>query len=373
MRSYTDPRQSLAYLDEALRAFAVLQDVAALAFVRCHRGLIQCFDGDTVAGIAAMADGVTAVAACGDAARERLRERTSRLHADDADAFEGTLALWLSHTGRFAEARACGERFLARRSISGEVHVQDASGEGDAYNGLGRTYAATGLPEQARRAFAQARAAHLAVGHYVHVGGCAIADLWWVVLPYYTDQRAEWTRLAQLAADALIRAESSGIPGIHPRLPYLAPLFVEGGWTEVNAVAGAVRTAEGERESTSLYVTYIRPLLGMLAVAQGDTPRAWRLVREALVAGPQPAPEGHLLLSTLPLQRLAAELALDGGDPATAKEWLDAHDRWLAWSGAALGRSEGQALWARYHRLRGDANAAHDAAERALAHATDPR
>jgi DNA-binding CsgD family transcriptional regulator len=52
---------------------------------------------------------------------------------------------------------------------------------------------------------------------------------------------------------------------------------------------------------------------------------------------------------------------------------LEAHDRWLAWSGTVRGRSEGQRLWARYHRQAGDAGKAGEHAERALAHATEPR
>jgi len=73
------------------------------------------------------------------------------------------------------------------------------------------------------------------------------------------------------------------------------------------------------------------------------------------------------------VQRVAAALALDEGDLRSAKEWIEAHDRWLAWSGAVYGRSEGQALRARYQRQSGDIEQARAHAERALAHATEPR
>ncbi|MDQ6832521.1 MAG: hypothetical protein M3008_03895, partial [Chloroflexota bacterium] len=69
----------------------------------------------------------------------------------------------------------------------------------------------------------------------------------------------------------------------------------------------------------------------------------------------------------------AIQLALDARDLVTAKEWLDAHDGWLAWSGAVPGQSEGQALWAQYHWQAGDTEQARAHAERALAHATEPR
>jgi DNA-binding CsgD family transcriptional regulator len=51
----------------------------------------------------------------------------------------------------------------------------------------------------------------------------------------------------------------------------------------------------------------------------------------------------------------------------------EAHDRWLAWSGAVLGQSEGQALWAHYHRQAGSKGEAYEHAKRALGHATEPR
>jgi DNA-binding CsgD family transcriptional regulator len=52
---------------------------------------------------------------------------------------------------------------------------------------------------------------------------------------------------------------------------------------------------------------------------------------------------------------------------------LEAHDRWLAWNGAVLGRAEGQLGWAAYHRAAGDLGSACEHGSRALAHASDPR
>src|SRR5262249_12252076 len=69
----------------------------------------------------------------------------------------------------------------------------------------------------------------------------------------------------------------------------------------------------------------------------------------------------------------AAALALDAGDLPGAHAWLDAHDRWLTWSGTVQGQSEGHALWAQYRRQAGDPVQARIHAEQALAHATEPR
>jgi DNA-binding CsgD family transcriptional regulator len=57
----------------------------------------------------------------------------------------------------------------------------------------------------------------------------------------------------------------------------------------------------------------------------------------------------------------------------SGEPWLEAHERWLTWSGVLLGLSEAQALWARYYRAAYDSEQARRHADRALAHASEPR
>jgi DNA-binding CsgD family transcriptional regulator len=113
--------------------------------------------------------------------------------------------------------------------------------------------------------------------------------------------------------------------------------------------------------------------LGAIAQGQGDFARAWQLVHEDMPEGLATAPGTGNYATTLLLQRLAATLALNADDLRMAEGWLVAHDRSLAWSGAVLGRSEGQALWSRYYRAAGEAHRACIAAVQALALATAPR
>ena len=97
-------------------------------------------------------------------------------------------------------------------------------------------------------------------------------------------------------------------------------------------------------------------------------------MREALPDGPATAPVSHFIGNrTVSLARLAVALALDAGDLVTARAWLEMHDRWLTWSGAVPGRSEGHLGWAAYHRAAGGIALAQDHAERALAQASAPR
>ena len=64
--------------------------------------------------------------------------------------------------------------------------------------------------------------------------------------------------------------------------------------------------------------------------------------------------------------RVAVTLCLDRDDLAAARAWLDAHDRWLAWSGAVLGRADGQCAWASYCLAAGDLGQARHHATQAL-------
>ena len=110
-----------------------------------------------------------------------------------------------------------------------------------------------------------------------------------------------------------------------------------------------------------------------IAAKQGDRTTAAALVVEWLPGGAATPPGATQIRDALSIQRLAARLAVDAGDLPAAHAWLDAHDRWLAWSGAVLGQADGHLGWAAYHRAAGDLSAAQRHAEAALAHASAPR
>jgi DNA-binding CsgD family transcriptional regulator len=370
MRRYANPQKAVAYLTEAQRVLVMINDAAADAFFICHRGLLRCIAADIPAGMAEMRAGVAELAALPEADRMRLRAQAQRVGTSDPDEFEGTFALWLANTGQYAEARERGEQFIAHRPVRAEAHSQDGSGLGDAFNSLGHTYAALGLPPQARRAFAQAREVHGAVGHFAHVGSVAGLDLWWVVVPYCTDQVEERLRLAEEATTAYTRTMGIGIPDVVRRQPYALLRWIEGEWDEARAMMAA--TWE-DRIQLRGGIRLEQPVWGALEAAQGNHTAAWKAVHAVLPDGADTAPGIEYVLIAMPAQRLAAHLALAAGDSALARDWLLAHDHWLEWSGAVLGQSEGQAMWAHYHRQIGDAAQSLEHAERALAHASEPR
>jgi tetratricopeptide (TPR) repeat protein len=132
--------------------------------------------------------------------------------------------------------------------------------------------------------------------------------------------------------------------------------------------------AARDTSALSLDRAWNLPSVGAMARAQGEVEEAWAVVREGLPDGPQTEP-GTTHFTAVDLCCLAARLALDAGDHAQTRQWLEAHDRWLTWAGAEVqwGRTDGHLAWAEYHRALGEPEAAQQRAEQALAAANAPR
>ncbi|HET8628937.1 MAG TPA: AAA family ATPase [Thermomicrobiales bacterium] len=367
LRRYADPRRGIAALVDAGRLAVEAGDRALAGGCQLLGGLLRCFVGDVRRGLGELAAGCDALDALAPADRERWPGGA----AARGDP-RGTLVLWLAITGRYAAALAQAERAGAGWPVpaSGRPpgRFAEGSGYGDGLQGLGLAHAALGRPDEARRAYAAARAEYRAVGHAMNLGDTTWLELAQVAVPYRADDLAERRALAAEAEEAWRRA-SGALADFPPRLAWLPLLLVEGGWAEARGLAEAA-AAPGGRAN---WRHFARSLLAPLARELGDPGLAWRLVREHLPAGHATAPGDTPLLNGLELLRLAAALALDARDPATARAWLAAHDRWLAWSGAVLGRAEGALGWAAYHRAAGDPAAARERAAAALAHASEPR
>ncbi len=64
---------------------------------------------------------------------------------------------------------------------------------------------------------------------------------------------------------------------------------------------------------------------------------------------------------------------MERGDLAKARSWLEAHDRWIEFSGTVPSRAEGQTRWAQYYRATVDQTRARKCAEAAFELASNPR
>jgi DNA-binding CsgD family transcriptional regulator len=363
---HADPRRALTTLDEVERLATQAGDRGLAAQMQGSRGFIRCILGDHRRGLAdlkAEVDGLDAMAA-DDYERLRARLATESIPLDPNHG-RGTFAIRLTRVGRYAEARQIAEHVVANAPPPGEIIERGGSFVGDAYNALIEIYGAQGLPERAEWAFTQALATYRAAEHHMLVQGSSMYAMRWLFLPYRAEGVAERRRVAAEAVAANRRTGGAG-GNVPPQFASLALLFTEGEWTEINRATPALLGP-----ITLLDLT--RAVLGPLARAQGDTDQAWEYVRGTLPHGLATEPGETEFMPAVAIQRLAAALALDAGDRDTARAWLEAHDRWLAWDGVVLGQSEGQALWARYYRSAGDIDRATAHAQQALAHATEPR
>ncbi|HET8632494.1 MAG TPA: AAA family ATPase [Thermomicrobiales bacterium] len=373
LRRYVDPRRGLAEMEGAARLAAAAGDRGLATGCRFLGGLLRCLAGDLRRGLGEMAAGCDAYDALAPADRERWRQ----VVADGGH--REALALWLAAAGRFAEALAQAEAGDAVRpppaagQLAGSLVRTTAYADGR--QGLGVAHAALGRPAEAQRALAEARAAYRAGGESLLVVSTAWRELARVVLPYRADRPAERRALAAEAEEAWRQAGGAAAE-LPPRFAWLPLLVLDGAWAEARGLAVVAAAPGGEAGARAIppaVRAIAKSLLALLARERGEPALAWRPVRAELPDGPATAPGDAMFLDTLALQRLAAALCLDVGDPPRARAWLEAHDRWLDWNGTVLGRAEGALGWAAYHRAAGDLATARQHAETALAHATEPR
>jgi DNA-binding CsgD family transcriptional regulator len=258
-------------------------------------------------------------------------------------------ALTFAFVGRLREAAAALEG--AALSASG-------------YFALAIAEATLGRPEAARAALRDFRDTFPATNPRL-IGQSLRFEEMYVTLPYHADDAPA---VRQVTAELEERLGKT-VLGIPPRMIRMPMLIIQGGWDEawsyVPLVRRSARTTQAEMRGLTL--------VGMLARARGERAVVREMVAEMFPEGAGHEPGTLPFRYGLALQETAAALALDDEDLSAAKGWLDAHDRWLAWSGAVLGQSEGQALWAQYHRQAGDLEQACMHAERALVHAATPR
>ena len=367
LRRVGTPRKALEHLDEALRIATLVEDRALAAAARYTRGLCLFFT-------AAYDDAIRELGAGADALEALPLEEQERLDlGPDAEGLptatnpRGMLVVVLAELGRVAEAVSMGEETHEGRPRHTPLGELGWAHHGDRDTGLGIAHALAGHPDAARAAFARARAIFRAGDNPDYLGSSATLELLLLALPCGAERPEQQDQLVAEVAEAGRRGSATAEGRVHvARLPLLA---LRGRWPEALAEADAAMR-EGSRGSWQVYVS---PILGEIARLRGEPEAAWPYIRALLLHGPQTAPGTLLLWGGLALIRLAAALALDAVALPQAHAWLLAHDRWLAWSGAVLGQSEGHTLWAAYHRATGDTARAREYAARALAHASEPR
>jgi DNA-binding CsgD family transcriptional regulator len=232
-----------------------------------------------------------------------------------------------------------------------------------AYGELGRIDDARAAYAHARRIFAST------TDNIPGIAQSAWHELSWLLIPCMTEAVEEQERLAAITDTTWVQASGALPNDDPPQLARLPIMELRGEWAEAREIGNRVHASGLHLEHRFVGIG----AMGRLARYQGDPDFAWRLIQDWLPTGPATAPGSARFHDTLELQRLAAVLAIDQGEHAAARTWLEAHDHWLAWSGAVLGRADGAQVWAVYHHATGDTAQAQACATEALALATEPR
>ena len=281
---------------------------------------------------------------------------------------QGLLIHWMAQSGHFADALELGSQWSRDDETlerAGHVNRQWAR---SANHGLALVHQILGHPEEAEVLWRRASVDAAHVGDFVVEAATLGRLMFGVLVPYYADQPQRIARNLEEIRQASQRGElqAKGTP-LAEFCEFYADL-VAGRWDQARAFEERLVTS-----AMAIFVNLVGPSRGRLARNQGRPEQAWQRVYELLPEGPATNPGERYFVTGLAGQLLAADLALDSGDLAIAREWLEAQDHWLEWSGAVIGHAEAALGWARYWLSRDQIDKAHECANAALQHASAPR
>ena len=382
----SDPAGCLEHLAEARRLALHAGDELLDTYASIIEGLIQEFQGSLREGIRKIEAGVARLDAL---ARSRTPHQPhalqTTLFADSVrlnhEALQGvlrapnpgrgTLVQWYAAVGLCDKALSTGNHFLEHEV--GESGARESAGHAvyDAYLGTGVAHVIRGEPDQALEALTWALDGYRRWDHRILASATCHTIVESVLLPYFTDRVRDRDDMVKLA-NRLIEGQAAAAGATNPMGYYdpsaAWPLIVSGDWDTAWEIS-SVMVRQASAAVWKWRATYV---LGWLSWARGELDNARQYI-DSVIPDPGPSTPGdHPYLETIAMQRLAARLALDSGEPATARAWLAAHDRWLAWADAVHGRAEGRLLWADCYLVTGDEDRARDAAGQALQQAMSP-
>ena len=303
---------------------------------------------------------------------DRARARANAVTASERDAPLSAVLMHTGHTGRYARALALGEGWLIPTATA--LDADPASPVwAEGWIGLASTYMGLGRLAEARDAVDRACAGYERAGLHVAATVAYFIMLRWLTMPYSADDIRERERVLASALAAGERGRGAwddfGFVGALDWLG-IALRLVEGRWDD----PGFAQTeALIRREACEYSIAQSADMPRVAASGARRTTGSMGTDRCHCPRGVATEPGVMQAMPASETRCVAVSLALDEGDLPLARAWLEAHDRWLDWSGAVLGRSAGQALWARYHQQIGDSTQAYACAQSALDHATSPR
>jgi DNA-binding CsgD family transcriptional regulator/tetratricopeptide (TPR) repeat protein len=388
LQRYSNAAHGIESLRLASRLAELAGDRVLTAEAIYSRGLLHCFADAWDPGVGEMADGIARMEALPEnegrdswstvnwladalpmidlAVSAGVDPAADTLTAVGINHRRGSLPWFLATSGRAAEARAMAETFLGH--VEGiDVGPLVLSNTGHAAFGLGMAHAALGDPRNARMAFARAREIYERLDHHAVIAFVFLTELQDVMMRYFATDLAGRQRCADEGQAALERAGGAFLSDISFRRAQVPVMWIDGRWSEAREIAG-----DSVLHGHYVLRRQVTNALAPIAYHQGCREEAWGHVTSLLAEGPATSPGTAVLHDALMLQQLAADLALDDGDRELARAWLEANDRWLAWSGSVAERAGNALAWARFDMIAGDLASASGHADRAMDAARHP-
>jgi len=329
---FTDLSRAINLLESARTLALDIGDATLSAGTRYHLGFLKCWNGQITAGVREMAAAIYEIESLSQTEFESL-QLVESFGSRERGEHRGTLIGWYALTGRYREAIELSTPFV-ESSGDGSYGQPKASRHpiADGYAGRAASLAMLGQPDQAIVLFEYAQQTFAAVGNNVQVGWTCLAEFMHVVTPYASDNRVrrDWLFTRMIEMDA-----TDNLPG-GVRLADIATMFVnlnDGDWHTAREAADRVYASEALRWIAA-------PVLAELAVHNGDSEAFSRIIVAALPAGPATEPGSKIYTTSLRLMYLSVLDAMFSGDADGVAAWVEALERWIAWSGSVVGRAE---------------------------------
>jgi DNA-binding CsgD family transcriptional regulator len=372
---FLDPSLSVKYFQSAREAALDAGDRGAAAYALYRIGFNRSNLRDAGRGLEDMRNGVQEMAEAPEDV-ERLGRWFGPSWTKEMNSLEegiGTLVFCLAGFGRYQEAIDTAEQYLggdwrqSGESARFEQIIQASLGNLEGATGIGVASANLGRPKISKMAFRMIEKASLSqIAHTFHL---LFANVYLICLhfPYRTLELNERPEHAE-KIEGRLKAASGMIDSANATWGYEHYLLHSGRWTDLLDLMRS-------KDPPGIFGFWSVSMAARARFAsyRGDYDHASDILHDLLPQGPETLPNDSIHFLPGHAHRTAVELALETGNLARAHEWIEAHDRWLDWSGAVPGRAEGLLLWARIHLAEGNTDAAEECAEQALSLASHPR
>ena len=353
---FTDSERALSYIRQAVELAEQIDDPAVTVLAQWVEARVRGFaDQRALDGLIEAATGFESLAE-----EQQQQIIVSPLGWVVSDA---TLSQDLANYGMFEFAMERAQRFF-------DAHIAPTSRSqylefGNAYFGMGLACAALGKPERSQSAFETARYYFRESGNFQMVSNCYYWELNAVMAVYHPDQPEARHRLQREEVQANLSSEFVQTETGERQNSTSDTLILDGDWDACWRSANLRLDIPASRVPSARKLAEIEWL-------RGNSERAWEHIWTALPDGPDEAPGRRFFFHRQELQWVAARLAIDNADVELARQWIEAFERWIEWSGKATGQADAALLRSRWYALQGNPGEAIKSAQEALAIAAEP-